>query len=88
MESNNVKQNNIKRLRSILSDANKIVTGIENEMCGTNEAIMEYQKTKSKQFDEMVSLLRECEQDYNNPHFTDRHGTGKRISELLKKLNP
>lgn len=32
-------------------------------------------------------VLSECGQDYNNPHFTDRHGTGSRITEVLKSIS-
>jgi hypothetical protein len=31
-------------------------------------------------------ILSECDGDYNNPRFTDRHGTGSRITACLAAL--
>lgn len=32
------------------------------------------------------SILHECSSDYNHPNFTDRHGTGPRITAVLAQV--
>ena len=37
--------------------------------------------------DRVMSLLRECSDDYNHPRFTDRRGTGPRLKSVLDEAN-
>ena len=34
--------------------------------------------------DQMAAVLHECSSDYNHPYFTDRRGTGERITKALE----